>query len=301
MKWARFFSTPAPATGWSLDTSSAAAVRRDRRGRLSAADGPVPEGAFEVGAVGLQAVDAERVVPVLQSLQQRVTGAHRATVVVPMRWLRAHLLELEELPRKRAEMDDVVRWRLKKLLPVRPTELRLDLVRLGRSNGAHRLLCLTGLERAYAALEEAFSDAGVQPALITPAPFALATVQSGDARLGLVVDLEPGMLTVLLQEHGETRLLRTKPLPPTEELWPIIHRELRMSLVYIREQLGIDEELETVVAAGGGIALEPLEAWLEQEEGVRAAETPRSEIDTLPAASRSLLAPLAGLVNGGGA
>jgi hypothetical protein len=299
MNWARFFSTPAPATGWSLDTSSVAVVRRDRKGRLASADQQVPEGAFEVGAVGLQTVDGERLVPVLQSLQQRVAGARRATVVVPMRWLRAHLLDLEDLPRKRTEIDEVVRWRLKKLLPVRPAELRLDLVRLGRSNGANRLLCLSGLERAYAALEEAFAAAGVQPALITPAPFALATTATGGARVGMVVDLEPGMLTVLLQEQGETRLLRTKPLPPTEELWPIVHRELRMSLVYIREQLGVDEELETVIVAGGGIAPEPLEAWLEQEQGVRAAEAARSELHDLPVAGRALLAPLAGLVNGG--
>jgi hypothetical protein len=299
MNWARFFRTPAPATGWSLDMASAAAVRRDRKGHLSGAGERIPEGAFEIGAVGLQTVDRERVAPVLQSLQHRVTGARRATVIVPMRWLRAHLLELEDPPRKRAELDEVMRWRLKKLLPVRPGELRLDLVRLGRSNGVTRFLCLTGLERAFAALEETFSDAGVQPALITPAPFALAMRRTGGEPLGLVVDLGPGMLTVLLEEEGETRLLRTKPLPPTDELWPIVHRELRMSLVYIREQLGVGDVLATVIATGGGIAREPLEAWLQQEEGVRAAGDASAEIEDLAGIDRSLLAPLVGLVNGG--
>jgi len=99
MKWRQWFTTPAPRTAWALAGDTAAVVHNDRkRGPLCAGIALEP-GVLEVGAVGLQGVDRERLAPVLANLQARVDGARRASVVIPAGWVRGHLLELEEVPR----------------------------------------------------------------------------------------------------------------------------------------------------------------------------------------------------------
>jgi len=298
MSWKRLLRTPPPDTGWALDSSLAAVVHRHRKRGPLCAEESLPEGAVEVGPVGLQAVHGEQLTPVLASLHGRVEGARRASVVVPMRWVRAHILEIDKPPRKRSELEEVVRWRLKKLLPVRPEELRLDLVSCGRAEGTLNLLCLTGLERAFAALEEAFAEIGVQPALVTPAPFALAAAFNGDPRPGLVVVLEPEMLAVLLVVRGTTTLLRTKPLPATDNLWKIVSRELRLTMTFVRERLGIEEEIGTRVVTRGSLPAEPLEAWRQEEPAVAPVAVGPDQQCPGQLTDRGLIAPLMALLEG---
>ena len=298
MRWNRLLRTPPPDTGWALDDAVAVAVHRRRKGAPLCAEEALPEGAVEIGPVGLQAVHGDRLTPVLASLHGRIEGARRATVVVPMRWVRAHILELDDPPRRRSELEEVVRWRLKKLLPVRPEELRLDLVSCGRVDQRSRMLCLTGLDRAFGALEEAFAEAGVQPALVTPAPFALAAAFDGDPRPGLVVALEPGMLAVLLVAEGTTSLLRTKPLPASDEMWRIVNRELRLTMVFIREQLKVEGEIGVRVLTRGGLPPEPLEAWRDEDPSLAPAAVEESLACSGELANATLVAPLAALLNG---
>ena len=150
MKISDLLTSPPPATGWSLDSTMAVVVRRQSKGELRSAAVEVPDGTFEVGPVGLQAVDEEKLRPVLARLQDEVEGTKRAAVVVPTGWLRTHILEFDQLPRRQADLREMVLWRLKKLLPVAPSSLRLATVTQPPSEGARRLLVLVGVERAIA-------------------------------------------------------------------------------------------------------------------------------------------------------
>ncbi len=116
MKINELLTSPPPATGWSLDPGMAAVVRRQAKSELRCAAVETPEGTFEVGPVGLQSVDEDRLRPVLTRLQEEVEGSKRAAVIVPTGWLRTHLLEFDDLPRRQADLRDMVMWRLKKLI-----------------------------------------------------------------------------------------------------------------------------------------------------------------------------------------
>jgi len=212
MKISELVTSPPPATGWSLDAAMAAVVRRQGKGELRCAAVDIPERAFEVGPVGLQAVDEERLRPVLTRLQDEVEGSIRAAVVVPTGWLRTHLLEFDELPRRQADVKEMVMWRLKKLLPVAPTSLRLTTVAQPPTEGARRLLILVGVERAIASLESVFESVGVSPGIITPRVFALAD-GSGEASRVLAIQQERGFLSIMLLLNDVPRVVRTKPLP----------------------------------------------------------------------------------------
>ncbi len=251
-------TTPLPATGWVLDTGMVAGVRNDRKTGSVCAAREVTAGAVEVGPMGLQKVEATALVAALRPVQEGIAGGRRPAVLVPCRWVRLHLMDLDELPRKRSELDEVVRWRLKKLVPVRPADLRLDLVPFKAGEGRWRVLCVSGVERAWEALEQAFASVGVQPALLTPVAFALTNAPLSENATGVGVHLEMGMLTVLVWAQRQLLLVHTKLLPPGTMPWELVERELRTVALYMRERLGIEGAPEVLALAGPGVALEEL-------------------------------------------
>ncbi len=219
----------------------------------------MPDGAFEVGPVGLQAVDEEMIRPVLTRLQDEVEGSKRATVVVPTGWLRTHMLEFEKLPRRKADINDMVMWRLKKLLPVAPSSLRLATVPQPPTDSGRRLLVLVGVERAMASLESVFSSVGVSPGLITPRVFAVADRSESGSRV-LTVQQENGFLSIMLLVGDSPHLVRTKPLPAPD--WAVVERELNLTLGYVETSLGIDSGLSVGVSMENGLLADGVKNWV---------------------------------------
>jgi hypothetical protein len=266
------------SSAWLLEAGAVTAVRRERKGDLVCSRVALPAGVVEIGSVGLQGIDAPRLAELVRPLQERVGGSRRAAVVIPTAWVRTHLLDFDHLPRRGAELTEVVRWRLKKLLPVAPAELRIALVPI-YGEGSQQVLCVSALERSLADVEAAFASVNVEPGLITPRLFALArrTLPGGEPRL--VVQHEQGFLSLLLTVEGRPRLLRTKPLPPTDEAWALTLRELHLGLEYIRANLDIGGELSVATSADASPVEESLVQWWSEQEGVRA------ELESLPSCS----------------
>jgi len=248
MKLPPILQSPPPSVAWSIDGEIVAAVRRDRRGAVTGASQEVPAGTFEVGPVGLQSVDPARLEPVVRSLQERLSGASRAAVVLPSGWLRSHLLDFEQLPRKRGEVEDVLRWRLKRLLPVPPTELRIAWSQAAAGDSARRLVTAVGYRKAMDTLEEVLLTAGVQPGLITSRLLAVASRPGAGEGARLLVQGEPGFVSLLLAEGGVPRLLRTKPIESAQSA-SAVDRELGLALHYIRDALGVGGPIDVTVTA----------------------------------------------------
>ena len=128
--------------------------------------------------------------------------------------MRAFLLDADRLPRKDSEVQDVVRWRLKKLLPVAPTELRLSVVRLPETVAGVRFWFWRASNARWLRSKRPSMSIGIQPGLITTRLFALIPRLSVGDRPLLLIQLERGFLSLILLVGGEPRLLRTKPLSP---------------------------------------------------------------------------------------
>lgn len=301
MKLDRLLTSPPPATAWDIGAREAAVVHRTGTGELHCALEDVPAGAFEVGPVGLQAIDRKAVAPVLTRLKGAAEGTSTAAVIVPTSWMRTFLLEADRLPRKEGEIHDVVRWRLKKLLPVAPAELRLSVVKLPEAAGRRQIIVLAGIERAVASLESTFKDIGIQPGLITTRLFALIPRTAVDRPL-LLIQLEPAFLSLILVVGGVPRLLRTKPLSPMAAGVDSIERELRLNMEYIRDKIGFGGEIEVKMVCDDPVVDAELRRWIaEQLQLAPFVEPPippcgpSTIVDRLGAAR---LAPAAAVVNG---
>jgi len=266
VNWKRLLSTPVPATGLVFTRSAVGGLRLGRKGLLACSVEALGPEAVEVGPVGLQAVDKISLTRAIRPVLESLRGAKRPLVVLPTGWLRIHILEFDELPRRSNEWDDLVRWRLKKLLPVRPSDLRVNTLALAPRDGRRALLSVSCLERALGDLETVLAELEVQPAVITPRLFGLAQAPNAGG-LALIVQHEPGFLSMLLLEEGRPLFLRTKPLPGGADSRLVIPRELSISLTYMRDALGASGAIEVGVwAEDEAVAHELREWWSSQDE-----------------------------------
>lgn len=301
MKWKRLLTTPPPRTAWSLAEDGLAVLSHDRKAEDLCAGAFLEPGVFSIGPVGLQTVDRESLRLVLANLQEQVRGAHRPTVIVPTGWVRAHLLEFDTLPRRRADLDQVVRWRLKKVLPVRPEELRIDLVTVSLSHESSRLVCVAGLERTFAELEAAFEDAGMQPAVLTPRAFALSAAIPQSLETVMIIHLDRAVLSILVTRKGHVELLRTKWLPQGRPLEDIVTGELNLTMMYIRERLTIEGEISVLCAAEGGMRPEMIDDWIAERAMIgRLPNLPAPVCDGQASLDTSLLPSAWAMIHGEG-
>lgn len=263
-------SSPPPTTVWLLDSTLVVAVRRDSRKGVHMAAEPVPDGTFDIGpAVGLQAVDQDKAAGVLATVHERLGGARRVAVVVPTAWVRMHHLEFEQLPRRTAEMRDVLRWRLKKLLPVNVNDLRLAIQpQPGGPDDQRAVVCVSALERAIAALESAFSAVNLAPGFIGPRALALSEGDHDDAaRPRLIVQEEPGFLSVVLVVSGSIRFVRTKPVAAGASEAGALEREMRLAENFIRANLDVGGEIAVEIYADQDDHAALLEGWWADRPG----------------------------------
>jgi len=271
MNWERLITSPPPKTGWTLGATDAIVVHRTKGGELHCASEELPDGGFEVGPVGLQAMDPNVVVPIFAKLKGAAEGAKTAAVIVPTGWLRSFLIEIDRVPRKESELHDVVRWRLKKLLPVAPTDLRLSVVPLPETGGKKPLLVMAGVERAMAAIEETFSSIGIEVGLITTRLFAIVPRNAGAGRPTLVIQHEESFLSLLLLSEGVPRVLRTKPLAADGDSQGTVLRETGLTLGFIRDKLSVEGPIAVKLSCEDPDMDAQLREWLAAQEGLAPA------------------------------
>lgn len=92
----------------------------------------------------------------------------RVSLLLPDSWFRIHLNEVSELPEGGEEANEVVRWTLRRSLPMRPEELRIAYQALARTNGSVKVLILAAMEKTLREIEEAFRSNGIEVSLIEP-------------------------------------------------------------------------------------------------------------------------------------
>ena len=256
----------------------------------------LPAESFQTGVLGgplrEPALFGERVVQLVAGLSAPV---REASLVLPDAWLRLTFIESGELPRAPEARDEVLRWKVKRLLPFRVEELRLvasEVAPLPQQGEPKRLLVAYALEALLVQLEDAFAKAGVWLGRITNESLALLPAVGealAEAPLGALAVVRGGGYTLLFTRRGEPVLYRFKSREeptsaasaPTGSSSPpgsssTVERDLRLTRAFVAEQLpelaisrvvvagdaGRDETRawQEWLAAGLGRAGEPLES-----------------------------------------
>lgn len=255
---------PVPPHVFALDSTAlryGQLVRQGRGFRLRAfRELPLPPDAFHSGLLGGPLRDpaafAERLAAFVGALPGPLKAA---SLVVPDAWLRVVFATSGELPGAAAARDEVLRWKLRRLVPFRVDELRLDAVEVTplpgppeSENEPRRVLMGFALEQLLGQVEDAFTAAAVTIGQITNQSLALAAAleppAGGDIDALALVEGEgyslvfsrhaarvaggPGQEPVLHRYKGLTGTL------PEAARTSLVARDLKLTANFLDEYLG---------------------------------------------------------------
>lgn len=188
----------------------------------------------------------------LEDLLSRLPATpSEASLVVPDSWLRIAFTELPELPRSSKEREEVLRWKLKMLVPFKVDELRLRALEvdpLPHQTESHRLLLAFGAESLLSALEATFSSYGIRLGRISNISLSLleAVREAGGGERGMqaLVSVDDESYTIVFAVAGCPILYRHKILGETMTdslLENVVRRELRLTRTFVQRQIGPPE------------------------------------------------------------
>lgn len=150
---------------------------------------PLAEGLFGGGPLGVPVGEGEALAASVRLLVARLAKPVReATVVLPDAWVRSMVLELGELPEEPAARLEVLRFRVKRMVPYRVEDLRIEAAPIGApgatggggatSEAGESAHCLVTLANAAvcAVIEDGFSRCGIRIGQLSGA--TLSTLQA---------------------------------------------------------------------------------------------------------------------------
>lgn len=262
---------------------------------------------FGDGALGSPVENETALGEAVRALVGRLAAPPRhASLVLPDGWARAQVIELGELPDRPELRLEVLRFRLRKLVPFRVEDLRIAAAPIAPIAGQTdpvRALALCAAESVVAALERAFAAAGVRIGQVTSQSLARLEALSASGHLrGLtaIASIDADGFTLVVSRDGEPVLWRQKSFRDdlaADERAALAGAELRLTRTFLAERLGEAGTLGSVLL----VAPPELEAlWspvLEEGLGhpVAALGRPHLPLAQAPAgASFAELAPLVG-------
>ena len=216
------------------------------------------------------------VTSVRESYLRLVTKEQKISVSLPDSIGRAILLEMETRFKSRDEGNDLIRWKLKKSMPVDINEIHLDYQVLREQETGEILTLVSFISRQVVSqYEELLLEAGLIPNRIDFATFnryGLFAERIDLADYAAVVAFVGRSLSILVFNEGVLEFFRTKEIPGPAMDADRVFREIDSSLLVYREKFpghtigqayfsALPEDVETlraIVAEATGLEPVPL-------------------------------------------
>lgn len=220
---------------------------RDRQGFRCRAlrEAAMPRDAFLSGLLGGPLRDPAGFQGIVGGLMQTIPGGVKdASLVIPDAWLRVAFTESGDLPRAADQRDEVLRWKLRRLVPFRVDELRVSAAEvppLPNQEEPRRLLLGFAIEQLLAQIEEGFAAHGVRLGQISNASLSMLAAlsplekQRADDLTALAVVDEYGYSLVFVR-GGSPILHRYKALSAGSGLVTVT-RDLKLTRNFLDEHL----------------------------------------------------------------
>jgi Tfp pilus assembly PilM family ATPase len=176
----------------------------------------------------------------------------KVSLLLPDSWFRMNIVELPSLPEKDADATDVVRWSLKRTLPIPPEQLRVAYSVLSRDSGGAKVLVLSAMEATLTAIERVFTAAGLEIVLIEPVGLNIwnaitvrETENTGDRIFFYVRNTD---FTTAVFRGAQPLFIRSRNLSADRTL----DQEIRLSASYLRDSLQVERFASCYVAGQHG-------------------------------------------------
>ncbi len=188
---------------------------------------------------------------VLRRLKLETGRWDKVSLLVPDSWLRMNIIELQSVPERASETEEVIRWSLRRTMPVDPSLLRLSYEVLTRT--PPRVLAISAVEATLAAIERLFTAAGVEVILLEPAGLniwnAITSREALTARDRIFFYIREHDFTTAVFRGPEPLFIRSRNLDGERSL----EQEIKLSATYLRDSLQTTS-IENCYVAGNDVS-----------------------------------------------
>lgn len=279
-----WLSTPAPTAAIEIaaDRVSAAAAAPGAAPAVAAhAAAPMPAGALAPAAAAANVRDREAAAAAVRDAVGRLPRrAPRASLVVPDSAAKVSVVRFDTAPARRAELDRLIRWRVRDAIPFRLEEAQVAWDAADAASGADagpRAFVVVVMRRDIVEEYEALAAAaGARPGIVLPASLAvlnlaLAGANGADASADrLLVHAAAGYNSAAILRGRALLLFRNQAGDREGDLTDLVHR----TAMYYEDRIGgagiqkallaaDDPDVEALagrLASGLGAPVEPLSA-----------------------------------------
>ena len=216
------------------------------------------ENTFNGGLVTPDLVNDEALAEVLRRIRMETGKWERLSLLLPDSWFRMNILDVPSLPDKEAEAMEIVRWSLKRTLPISPEELRIARHLLSTTANGAKVLAVSAREKTLASIERVFTAAGFDIVLIESVGLniwnAITSRENETTADRLFLFIRERDFTTAVFRGNQPLFLRSRNLNSDRSLG----QEIRLSASYLRETLS-SERFENCYVAGDVVDAETVE------------------------------------------
>jgi type IV pilus assembly protein PilM len=276
----RWLSSSPPSAALEIDARRVTAAVVSRHGAAhvlsSYASEPLPAGAVVPALNAVNVHDAAALTSAIRTVLDAVTPRpRRLALVLPDTVAKVSLLRFEKVPAKAQDLDQLIRWQIRKAAPFKIEDAQLAWVPGVELPGGGREYFVTIARRDIVeSYERACVAAGAYPGIVDLASVNLANavmvVHGGDAPGPdwLLVHVAADYSTVAVVRGRDVIFIRTRPIERDEDLSDLVHQ----TAMYHEDRLGGGGFSRVVLAgasSGGPDASERVRRDLEQRVGSR--------------------------------
>lgn len=248
-----------PQVAFDIDHRSIAMVRLGRRKQerfiASWKIVEIPPETVELDFTGVRLCEPRRFAELIKELvEAEEVRIDRATVLLPDSFSRVAILSLDQLPRKRSEVLDLIRWKTKKAVPFKVEGAAVDYMVIPSPGPSVEILAVLTPRSVVEAFEASFSSLEIHTGLVDLNTLSLLNLYRPVFRKEIVNGLEfmvanisDGFVTFVIFRGQQMIFFRSKPftlsaggtsqVEDSELILRLIRRELQTSLLYYREKL----------------------------------------------------------------
>jgi type IV pilus assembly protein PilM len=266
---------------------------------------PLPAGAIVPSLTSSNIVDRPRVVAALRTAFERLgTRPRRVALIIPDVAAKVSLLRFEHVPPRREDLDQLVRWQLRKSAPFPVDEASVS-YSAGASTDAGADFLVTLARRDIVAEYEGVCDAaGAYAGMVDLATLSVINLflSTGSTRSGdwLLVHMQPDYTSLAIMRGEHVIFFRNRPEGDDQTLPDLVHQ----TAMYYQDRLS-GQGFSRALLGGTGRATGALDVArrsLEERLGVEVepidptrAATLRDRIAVTPELM-DVLAPLVGML-----
>jgi len=207
---------------------------------------------FLPGVVTPKLANAASLADALRRLRAESGRWERASVLLPDSWFRANILDIPGLPEGSKEAQEMIRWSLKRTMPIDPALLRVDYSVLSRTGLQSKVLVLSAIEETLGAIERVFAEAGVNVVLIEPIGIniwnAITAREGQTSKDRIFFYIRDGEFTTAAFRGSQPLFIRSRNLNSERTL----EQEIKLSASYLRDTLRT-EAVEQCYVAGNSV------------------------------------------------